>query len=337
MSQAPTISIVICTRNRAAALRQTLASLGRVRVRAEWKPELLVVDNASSDDSAVVVREAKLSNLEVVYFHEPRPGKSNALNAALARTRGDLILFTDDDVDMAADWLEQMVAAFAELGCDAAVGRITLAPHLHRSWMNRRHSWWLACPDEQPAGTPELIGANMGFRRAVLQRVAGYDPELGPGALGLGEEALFGGQLVQAGFKIGYAFRAQVVHAPDASRLKRCDWLDLARKHGRQEAYIDYHWHHVTGSCRWLRWLWVSAKLHLRRVLQPPPKLDEEGCPDWEMCYAADVEKFRQQAIEQRRPRNYARHGLIKLAGERGPAAERTSGLAFDAKKAAVR
>lgn len=337
MASDPTISVVICTHNRAAALRETLVSLGKVRVRHAWKVELLVVDNASTDDTAAVVRDAKLPNMEVGYFFEPKKGKSNALNSALARTRGELILFTDDDVSIAESWMEQMVSTFAQLGCDAAVGKITLAPHLERPWMNRRHLWWLASPDAQPAATPELIGANMGFRRSVLQRVPGYDPELGPGALGLGEEALFGGQLVEAGFKIGYAERAAVVHAPDASRLKRSDWLDLARKHGRQEAYIDYHWNHIGIAAPRLKWVWNLLKLGTRRLLQPPPALNAEGCPDWEMCYARDVEKLRHYCVERRRPRNYARRGLVKLNGEPRMNGALGTGSALEASKVAVR
>lgn len=316
MASDPTISVVICTQNRASALRETLASLAKVHVRHAWQAELLVVDNGSTDDTAAVVREAKLPNLAVNYFFEPHKGKSNALNAALARTKGDLLLFTDDDVTVAENWMEQWVTAFAQLGCDAAVGKITLAPHLVRPWMNRRHMWWLACPDAQPTATPELIGANMALRRGVLQRVPGYDPELGPGALGLGEEALFGGQLVAAGFKIGYAERAAVVHAPDASRLKRRDWLDLARKHGRQEAYIEYHWNHVVPGALWLKSVWNSLKLGGRRLLQPPPALDAEGCSEWEMCYVRDLEKLRHFRVERRRPHNYALRGLVKLEGK---------------------
>src|ERR1043165_1534441 len=130
MAAAPTISVVICTENCATAWRETLVSLGKVRVSHAWKAELLVVDNGSTDNTAAVVREAKLANLEVSYFFEPRKGKSNALNAALARTRGELILFTDDDVTLSESWMEEMILAFAQQGCDAAVGKITLASHL---------------------------------------------------------------------------------------------------------------------------------------------------------------------------------------------------------------
>jgi len=325
MAADPTISVIVCTRNRAAALRETLASFAKVHVHHVWKAELLVVDNGSTDDTASVVRDAKLPNLEVNYFFEPRKGKSNALNAALPRTRGELILFTDDDVTVGENWMEHWVAAFAQQGCDAAVGKITLAPHIMRSWMNRRHTWCLAAPDAQPVGNPELIGANMAFRRSVLQRVPAYDPELGPGALGLGEEALFGAQLVAAGLKIGYAERAAAIHAPDASRLKRRDWLDMSRKQGQQEAYREYHWNHINPGAPRLRWVWNSLKLGVRRLVQRPAALDAEGCSDWEMCYVREVEKQRQFCIERRRPRNYALHGLVKLggklAGEASPAA----------------
>ena len=76
----------------------------------------------------------------------------------------------------------------------------------------------MAVVDFQPGERLSLVG-NCAFRRHVLERVYGFDPELGPGALGLGEDTLFGLQLTEAGYKIEYAKNALVVHFPDKSRL----------------------------------------------------------------------------------------------------------------------
>src|SRR6267142_6578272 len=97
------ISIILCTSNRSAGLRRTFESLSKVRVRSEWKVELIVVDNASTDDTAAVVRKLVLSNIEVRYVYEGKRGKANALNAGLAQAGGDIMLFTDDDVLLAED------------------------------------------------------------------------------------------------------------------------------------------------------------------------------------------------------------------------------------------
>ena len=57
------------------------------------------------------------------------------------------------------------------------------------------------------AEAPEyLVGANMALSREVFAKVPGFDPELGPGALGFYDDTLLGWQLQEAGYTIGSAF-----------------------------------------------------------------------------------------------------------------------------------
>jgi GT2 family glycosyltransferase len=273
---------------------------------------VIVVDNGSTDDTAAVARSANLPNIELKYLHQPQRGKSRSLNAGLAHARGEIILFTDDDVQVPEDWVEQMLASLVQAPSDAVVGRIELAPDLHRPWLSAKQKWWLAAPDDNPTAAPDLIGANMGIRRSVLKQVPLFDPELGPGTLGRGEESLFGLQLVEAGFKIGVAEGATVIHHLEESRLERAQWLDMARKLGRQRAYIRYHWTHNDIAMPRLGQLWYWMKLHFRRIFQPPIPINSEGCPEWEMDYMRDMEMCKQFCIERRRQRNYSRRGLTK-------------------------
>lgn len=314
MSSGALVSIIICTCNRSAALRNTLESLGKVRVPSEWKVEVIVVDNASTDDTASSVQSFTLGNATLQYLFEPKTGQSNARNAGLAHARGEFILFTDDDVLHSEDWLEQMLSPLLHDGCDAVTGQITLASHLMRPWMTPMHKWFLASShDAQPHnGSCELIGASMGFRRSVLKRVSAFDPELGPGTLGFGDDTLFGWQLTEAGFRIDYAPKARADHHLDSSRLRRAQWLDAARKRGRTEAYLRYHWEHADIRSPYTKWLWYWLKLRVRSILQSRPPLQGEGCPNWEMSYVLHMEKNRQFCLERRRPRNYSRRGLIK-------------------------
>lgn len=309
------VSIIICTCNRAAELRQTLEALGKVRIPSGWKAEVVVVDNGSTDGTATVARNTKLLNLKARYLYEPQKGKSNALNAGLTEARGEIILTTDDDVIVPEDWVEQMVFPIIKGGYDAAIGRIRPAPHLLRAWLTPTHRSMIASNDETDVhnGAYEFIGASMGFRRSALERVPTFDTELGPGsALGLGEDTLFGWQLLEAGFKVTYARATSVLHCFDSSRLRRMIWLSEARKHGRSNAYIQYHWKHEDVRHPHLERFIILAKLHLRRILQPVPSLEAEGCPAWEVSYVARMELCRQFCLERRRPRNYSRRGLTK-------------------------
>jgi glucosyl-dolichyl phosphate glucuronosyltransferase len=309
------ISIIVSTHNRAPALRQMLRALSKVRIPFGWKSELILVDNGSTDDTAAVVRGAALMpNMQLSCLYEPRKGKSNALNLGLGKARGDFLLFTDDDVSVAEDWVEQIVTPLADEQADAVVGQITLAPNLMKPWLSAMHERFLAANNSCRHDEPMLIGANMAFRRTVLERVPAFDSELGPGALGLAEETLFGLQLTEAGFKVALVENAKVIHHVNESRLLRRHWLDIARKYGRTRGYFAYHWYHRDLESPHLKAAWFSTKLSLRRLIQPPQKLDQEGCPEWELCYSHELEMYRQFCVERKRPRNYTRRGLKKVS-----------------------
>lgn len=307
-------SVIISSSNRASSLEKTLNAFGRVFVPAGCQAELLVVDNASTDDTARVVRSFKSKNFTVRYIHEERPGKSYALNTGLAASCGEVILFTDDDVVPAEDWLEKMMRPLLQRECDGVVGRTELARHLLRPWMKPVHKLWLVAPDNPSDEAVELIGANMGVHRSVFRRIREFDPELGPGKTGFGEETLLSWQMNEAGFQLKRIPEALVVHHPDASRLLRSQWIASARKRGKTAAYILHHWHHANLKNIFMRQYYVFAKLIARRLVESLPPLDGEGSPPWEMSYITEIELSRQFRLERKRPRNYSLHGLQKVA-----------------------
>ena len=318
MTPKVSVSLIICTFNRSASLRKTLEAVASLDVPAEWWVEVVVVDNASTDDTAQVVRDAKFERMEVRYMHEARKGKCHALNRGLAESHGDYLLFTDDDVLPGKSWLRVMVEPMRSGQCDAVNGQLVLAPHLLKPWQTSMHKMWLAASldAESRDWSRELIGANMGIRRAVLKQVPGYDPELGPGpgAVGFCEDTFFGWQLFEAGFRIQYVSSAVALHQLDASRLQRRFWLNDAARRGRTQAYLRYHWKHDDIPFPRLAWFGYTLKLLVRRAFVHLPALEEEGCPEWEMSYVMNRAMCEQFIHERSRQRNYSRRGLVKNA-----------------------
>lgn len=295
------VSIIICTRDRAASLARTLAAIRDVALPPGTDCEVLVVDNASTDDTEAVARAA-----QVRYLREPARGLARARNTGLAAARGDVLVFTDDDVRPEREWLTRLTAPILSGEAEAVAGGVRLAPHLARPWMSAYHRAWLAGTDDlDPQHPSRMVGANMAIARTVLTRVPSFDPELGSGALGCGEDTLFALQVREAGFRIAAALDAAVEHHFEESRLRRTRWLAAARRMGRSDAYLAYHWE----GADWLRPWRSIASTAARQIAW----FTSRGVPESLLKATRHLHACLHYPRERRRPRNYMPHGLVKL------------------------
>ena len=307
------ISIIICTRDRADDLRETLNSLGSVAVPEGCSCELLVVDNASRDHTPQIVAEIKMPNMTLRALREPKPGQCHARNLGLAEASGEIVVFTDDDLRYPIEWLEEMTTPLLRGEAHAATGAMRLAPHLERPWMEPMHRIWLAAPPgEKKAGpTTNLVGANMAFRREVLDKVPAFDTELGPGALGFGDDNLFSHQLLEAGYTL-VSMPLRTEHHFLTDRLTRASFLNHAKKLGMSGAYTAHHWEHQAMRTARANLLKKIVQLTIWRATHRAEVERAEGMHASEMHHLRSLHIYGHFLIERRRPRNYDRHGLVK-------------------------
>jgi glycosyltransferase involved in cell wall biosynthesis len=116
------VSVVVCTYNRAAFLRDTLASLRKLET-AGIRHELLVVDNASTDETPAVIAEAMRQTPQLVRgVHEPQPGVASARNRGICEARGKWIAFFDDDQVADPQWLAELLAMAQQKSCRCVGG-----------------------------------------------------------------------------------------------------------------------------------------------------------------------------------------------------------------------
>jgi hypothetical protein len=240
------VSIICCLFNRSGLLDKTLDRLRRLDVApcAHW--EILVVNNNSSDDTDTVI-ERHSEQLPIRRLWEPRTGKSHAANLAISEARGDLFLWTDDDVLVDRDWLKAYVqAALAHPDASFFGGPIvpwfeTEPPHWIRTHLRSIASCF-AIRDEftqsfTPGGPRYLpYGANMATRPHCFEGRP-FDVGLGPQADTeiRGEEEALLQECLSGGLQGLWVKEARVQHFIPKERLTERFVWNFYFGHGRTE------------------------------------------------------------------------------------------------------
>lgn len=221
------VSVIVCTRDRAEILADSL-----VGILASDHPEfeVLVIDNAPSTDATRDV-VAAIDDPRLRYVREPRGGLSPARNRAYAEARGDLLVFTDDDVRVDAGWLRALLVGFTRaphVGCvtGPVLGAELATP---AQWYFESRVKWSKLletriydleghrDDEDPMYPYRVgqygTGANFAVTREAYRAMGGMDLALGVGSrVPAGEDLDFFLRLLLGGYAIAIEARATVWH-----------------------------------------------------------------------------------------------------------------------------
>lgn len=195
----PIISVIVATRNRRQSLGRLLDGLRSLPEQPAW--ELIVVDNGSADGTETLLSTAA-EDLPVVVVNENLPGKSRALNRALKHARGDILLFTDDDVVPDPNWLMALHQASIEYpGANVFGGRILVNHERIPQWIVNSYNLRIILTSEQDLGRDIRwfandqypIGPNLAVRRRSIEQGSFFWPvNLGPGTkIPVGDERAF--------------------------------------------------------------------------------------------------------------------------------------------------
>ena len=213
--RAPTVSVVVPTRNRADYLEVALASLG-AQERAE-DSEIVVVDDGSTDTTPEVVRRAGVRHVQLA-----APGGLNAArNLGVRQTRGALVAFVDDDVWAPPRWMRALAEGAARHPDADAFGgpiRTRIEGPAPRACGREKPPITTLDLGEEDVDAPMVWGANFAVRREVFERHGPFDERLA----GHGDEEEWLLSLRAAGGRIVYLAAAGLDHrrAGDDSRLR---------------------------------------------------------------------------------------------------------------------
>lgn len=260
-------SFIIPTHNRARTLRQTLCSVHTIA--KEQDVEVLVIDNASTDDTPQVCRKesGKWRNGQFHYFFEPIPGLLSGRHRGAQESGGEFLVYLDDDVVLQSNWFRGFLDVFSDPEVAVAGGPSfpiyeTPPPDwLEGLWEDLdggRHCGHLSLINQgsvkKVCDPANIWGLNFAIRREALYSCGGFHPDCVPAKLqrfqGDGETGL-SVKIHQKGWFAVYHPDLKVSHLIPKDRLEVsaferrafyqgvCDSYTQIRKFGSVETPVN--------------------------------------------------------------------------------------------------
>jgi lipopolysaccharide/colanic/teichoic acid biosynthesis glycosyltransferase len=200
------ISVVIPAYNAADMLGNCLRALNAQSVpRDEY--EIIIVDDGSTDETVAFTQG---HNVRVIL--QAHGGPAVARNRGAAAALGELILFTDADCEPAPDWIEKIVAPFAEPDVTGAKGTYCTR---QREWMARFVQVEYHDKYDRLARQPQIDFVDTysaAYRRDVFLENQGFDPVFSTASV---EDQEFSFRLAQKGYRLVFVPDAVVYHQHD--------------------------------------------------------------------------------------------------------------------------
>jgi GT2 family glycosyltransferase len=241
----PGVTILFATHNGAKTLPRMMAALERLRPpQRPWR--IVGVDNASTDASAKILREAA-ARLPLTVLHAPTPGKAPSLVLGARAATGDLVVITDDDVEPCPLWLTAYEAAadrHRETGLFG--GPITpspmesVGPWFHHAGHHRAELFAHTEIDDGPVEpTANLFGPNFMLRRehlGLLETASVFGPTFADGRSAyfpMGDDTQLMALARERGIEARGVPDARVNHMVRAFQTELDFMLRRAVRHGR--------------------------------------------------------------------------------------------------------
>lgn len=215
-------SIVIPVFNKAEFTRACLYALLREIDLAE--SEIIVVDNASTDDTAETL--AQFGDLIQVIRNEENRGFVDACNQGAAAARGEFLIFLNNDTEVLSGWLSNLLATIESDASVGAVGSMFLYPDgtIQEAgsivWRNgeAHHYGWSGDPNDRRFNFAREVdycsAASLLIRKEIFDQLGGFDRRFAP-AYYEDVDLCFGARSL--GYKVMYQPASRLIHYEGAT------------------------------------------------------------------------------------------------------------------------
>jgi GT2 family glycosyltransferase len=252
------ICIAICTRNRDLQLREAIKSLAALNPSDDFQWHILVVDNASEDDTQKVIRDAIAAYPQITIrsSFEPQVGFAYPRNRAVRETDSTWIAFLDDDQIADPDWLIELWKAVERNNavCVGGVVKLRFAEPSFQPGPYCRQLLGETDPDakERPYGPGFEPGTgNLLIRKEAISECGGFLEDHD----GRGEDAIMFAKMRAFGHVAWFTPHAIIHHVIPARRNCPSAYLALAKESSN------------AGDFGWIRWGWRLPIVSVARLI----------------------------------------------------------------------
>ncbi|AEE50940.1 glycosyltransferase [Haliscomenobacter hydrossis] len=290
------VSILIPARNEAANIGSCLRSI-LAQNYPETLMEVIVVDDHSEDTTAALVLAIKDPRIRLIHLVDyPLPNglafKKHGLSTAITQATGELIVCTDADCQMGADWLASMVSFYQDHSVQMIAGSVNF--HQEKNLLERFQSldfmgMMLLTGAGLRSGKMRMgNGANLAYTRSAFAAVGGFN----------GIDHLASGDDLLLMHKIEKQYPGQVLYlkslAATVYTLAMPDWRSFFQQRLRwgtkNAAYQEWRITAVLGMVFVLCW---SILLHLIFLPLAPVTLGISLLIQWACKIWADDQLLR--------------------------------------------
>lgn len=220
------ISIVVCTRNRSDLLSLCIQSLLNQCTSVLY--EIIIVDNASTDNTKEIVSAFINTDSRVSYIYEATPSSSKARNTGVSIARYNFLGFIDDDGKVRSDFIEYAAHIIKGFSFDCFGGWFIpwyIAPK--PKWFLDEYGSYPCFLSETGILENHHVPCGILFvKKSIFTEVGGFSEHIGMKGdiMGFGEENLLQDSIRKKGGLIGFS-------------------PDLILEHYVAEYKYDFKWH----------------------------------------------------------------------------------------------
>jgi len=280
------VSIVIPCHNAARRLPDTLANLACQQVPPAIPWEVVVVDNASTDDTSSIALAAWPKSLSVPLrvVHEPRLGAAPARSRGLTEAAYEFVSVVDDDNWVCTDWIAtvaEVMSQHPEVGVCGSLSRAVCEGPVPLWFDQFNSAYAIGAWGEEPGDVTQkraaLWSAGLTIRKTAWEQLQqkGFQPLLAGRKkkdLTCGDDSEICYALRLSGWRWWYEPRLRFQHYLPASRL---NWQYLRRLHrgfGASSIVLDLYAEALKSellpaSGRWIKNAWAREVYYVTRRL----------------------------------------------------------------------